>query len=294
MSGTAAPHTYSCMTTTSNDQPRGHNGHPGKYTNKTQTPGVLNITPNTPQLGSFPVHLEDLPNIGNYRFTAAALGWSSASTLVPYFTQSEFEGLRDVINRAEEESDQPLIIQKDRDGLYFTSDHNDGDYAVLPHIDTVHGTLWALDTHGGDPRFEITEGRWFSDGGTEHNFTEVISDKAVGDTFDRSWAIRRDDGEFVTRTVTWFVEECDDSDMVDINVDGDRTVSYSVWCRTQDAVAEELHGADSEPLTDTIADDHLETDQSFDTLEDAQDYARSRANGADAYFHVADWDGHVA
>lgn len=271
--------------------PRGNPDNAGQFIPNTPTPTDLVIpAPSAPDLGQFPVNLADYPNVANYRFTASALAKAPGGALVPYFSEQEFWRLTEVTNVVELESDDPLVIELSGSEFRLRNTGTEETFP-LPSIDTAGGKIWALDTHGGNTEFELTEGEWAVDGPVQKNATEILSDDAVGDTFDRSWTVRRDDGEFITRTVTWFVEECDYSDMVDINVDGDRAVNYSVFRRTEDFTAPEFHG-DLEQVDNPFNEDHLADGTVYDTVDDAQDAAERLARHADADLYLDGWDGY--
>jgi hypothetical protein len=267
----------------------------GRYDFKTFTPpaDVSLVQQSTPELGSFPVHLADLPNVGNYQFSASAMTSTSGGAIIAYFSEQEFTRLIEVINEYENESDDPMPITKADDKFEIRT--TTGEHHLLPHLSTAHGTFWALDTDGGTRDFELSEGQWFDDGGFGQDLTEIHTDRNVGRTFDRSWTVRRDDDQFVTRTVTWFVEAYkDDSESLDANDEGENVTTFSVLCQTRDTVSPTLHGDDVDELEDMLAEDHLESERAFETLGEAEKFAAARARGASEYFHVRGWDGYGA
>jgi hypothetical protein len=277
------------------DHPRVDNG---TFTDKSQSAPerAVALMPRPVTFGEFPVNLEGFPAVANYRFTAAAIV-EAPGGLVPYFSEMEMARVIKPINAAELESGDPDVIVNSPSGFLFTSK---GGAYPLPMMNTPTGTIYALDPDGVR-EWELTEGEWFADGGTGHNLTEMLTERAEaagGDTFDRSWTMRRDDGKFVTRTATFFVEAYNDDAaeadelVFDRNeLEGETVTTFSVFCRTEDAIAETLNG-DREPLEDPSNEDHLETDMVFNDLASAEAFARARANGAEAHFHVRGWDGH--
>jgi hypothetical protein len=278
------------------DHPRVTNG---TFTDKAQSApeSAVALAPRPMSFGQYPVNLEGFPPVANYRFQASAIV-EAPGGLVPYFTELEMTRVIEPINATELESDDPQVIVNTPSG-FAVSAH--GALHPLPRIDTPTGPLYACDDDAGTREWELTEGEWFADGGTDRNFTEMHTERAEaanGDTFDRSWTMRRDDGKFVTRTATFFVEayEDDASEAEELvfdrsELEGETVTTFSVLCRTEDSIAETLNG-DREPLEDPNNEDHLETDRVFDDLASAEAFARARANGAEAHFHVAGWDGH--
>lgn len=267
------------------------NQHPrsvsGAFTEKTQTaPEVAVADSAWTTVGSYPVSIAGFPDVSNYRFTATAISHDGAGRQAMFFSAMEMEKVLEPVNKLAEGSDCPETIRRVGDHFYlFVGAESE----MLPELSIGGDKFYSL-PDGSDTELELTAGEWFDENGTGHNLTEVITDRAVGDTFDRRWTTRRDDGMYITRNVTWFVEQYDDSED-DFDDDTDRTITYSVFCRTEDFEAESFDG-DKETIEDIGNEDHLETDRVFETIEAAETFARSRANGAETYFHISGWDGH--
>jgi hypothetical protein len=254
------------------DHPRVSNG---TFTDKAQSGPEVSVAHPTPTFGSFPVKLVDLPDAEVYRLTAAALAVGRGGLLVPYFSALELQRLISVVNTLENESDEPLLIGSFESGPAYIQ--GNGVVSPLPSIFSAYGRLYALDADGATNEFELTEGEWFDTTPPAEADVEAIS---------RSWTVRRDDGQYVTRTVEWSAGEF-------ISPESHRMDGFSVWKRVEDTVADSF-GPDAiqEPVEDPFAEDTLASDKVFDSYADAEHWARTEAKFEQADQHVEGWDGY--
>ena len=141
-----------------------------------------------------------------------------------------------------------------------------------------------------NPDAEPPVGEWFATGHVVKNGTEVLSDGAVGDSYDRSWTMRRSDGRYVTRTVTFFVEEFGGGDNPDPDGPVDRE-TYTVMRRTTDSVSDTL-GGEPEYIEDEFAEDAIADDTAYDLPKWAYERAERCAANAEKGPYLDGWEGY--